>query len=157
GKLDIRLLSEMRTDPKTGEVLGPPHPETPGSDSEILAMSSISAAYDGSKIAVVRSSAQQRPNIYVADLPPGREVSKLLNIRRLTFTLADEYPHTWTPDNHAVIFESNRNTNGASYGLFRQKIDGQEPEPLVLSNNADNVLAQASPDGKWILYREDRE
>src|SRR5262249_6911527 len=26
-----------------------------------------------------------------------------------------------------------------------------------LSNNADNVLAQASPDGKWILYREDRE
>src|SRR5262249_24842368 len=151
----VRLLSEMRTDPKTGEVLGPPHPETLGSDSDDLPMSSISAAYDGSKIAVVRSSEQQRPNIYVADLPPGREVSKLLNIRRLTFTLADEYPHAWTPDNHAVIFESKR--NGPSFGLFRQNIDGQEPEPLVLSNDADSVLEQASPDGKWVLYREDRE
>jgi hypothetical protein len=67
--------------------------------------------------------------------------------------LADDYPHAWTPDNDAVIFESNRN---GTFGLFRQKIDEQEPEPLVLSK-ADNVLAQVSPDGKWILYREDRE
>jgi hypothetical protein len=116
-------------------------------------MLSISAAYDGSKIAVVGHSAHQKPNIYVADLPPGRHVSKLLNIRRLTFMLADDYPHAWTPDNEAVIYESNRNS---TFGLYRQKINEQEPEPLVLSN-ADNVLAQASPDGKWILYREDRE
>ena len=66
---------------------------------------------------------------------------------------AEDYPHAWAPDNHAVIFESNRNGH---WRLFRQKIDEQEPEPLVLSD-ADNVLAQASPDGKWVLYREDRE
>jgi Tol biopolymer transport system component len=149
-------LSEMRTDPKTGEVLEPPHPVTqPSADwVEFLALSSISAAYDGSKIAVVRNSAQQNSNIYIADLPPGREVSKLLNIRRLTFILATDYPHAWTPDNDAVIFESNRNR--PYYGLFRQKIDAQEPEPLVLSKT-DNILAQVSPDGKWVLYREDRE
>jgi len=148
-------LCEMRTDPKTGAVLGPPHEVTqPSADwVEFLGLSSISAAYDGSKIGVVRSSPQQRPNIYIADLPPGREVSKLLNIRRLTFTLADDYPHAWTSDDHAVIFESNRN---GTFGLFRQKIDEQEPEPLVLSN-ADNVMAQVSPDGKWVLYREIRE
>jgi hypothetical protein len=152
---DVRQLWEMRTDPKTGEILEPPHQVTQSSDSgQFLAMSSISAAYDGSKIAVVRSSAQQKPNIYIADLPPGREVSKLLNIRRLTFMLADDYPHAWTPDNDAVIFESNRN---GPFGLFRQKIDQPEPEPLVLTNNADNVLAQVSPGGKWVLYREDRE
>ena len=152
---DIHQLCEMRTDPKTGEVLGPPHPVTQTSAwAEFLALSSISAAYDGSKIAVVRSSAQQWPNIYIADLPPGREVSKLLNIRRLTFILAHDYPHAWTPDNDAVIFESSRN---GPDGLFRQKIDEQEPEPLVLSKNVDNVLAQVSPDGKWVLYREDRE
>jgi Tol biopolymer transport system component len=148
-------LCEMRTDPKTGEVLGPPHELPQSRDPEHFSgMSSISAAYDGSKIAVVRSSAQQRPNIYIADLPPGREVSKLLNIRRLTFMLADDYPHAWTPDNDAVIFESSR--NGPRWGLFRQKIDEQESEPIVLSKT-DNILAQVSPDGKWVLYREDRE
>ncbi|HKE23486.1 MAG TPA: protein kinase [Bryobacteraceae bacterium] len=152
---DVRQLCEMRTNPKTGEVLGPPHPVTQSADSGMfLGMSSISAAYDGSKTAVVRSSEQQNPNIYIADLPPAGEVSKLLNIRKLTFMLADDYPHAWTPDNEAVIFESNRNGH---YGLFRQKIDGQEPEPLVLSSDGDNVVPIASPGGKWVLYREDRE
>jgi Tol biopolymer transport system component len=152
---DVWQLCEMRMDPKTGEVLGPPHQVTQSSDPEQnLGMSSISAAYDGSKIAVVRSSAQQKPNIYIADLPPGREVSKLLNIRRLTFMLAEDFPHAWTPDNDAVIFESRR--NGLRWGLFRLKIDEQESEPLVVSNT-DSVLAQVSPDGKWVLYREDRE
>jgi Tol biopolymer transport system component len=145
-------LCEMRTDPKTGEVLGPPHQVARSPSS--VGLSSISAAYDGSKIAVVQSSEQQYPNIYIADLPAGREVSKLLNIRRLTFTLVDDFPHAWTPDNDAVIFESSRSRGHV--GLFRQKIDEQEPEPLVLSNT-DNVLAQVSPDGKWVLYREDRE
>ncbi|MBV8552632.1 MAG: serine/threonine-protein kinase [Acidobacteriaceae bacterium] len=148
-------LGEMRTDPKTGQVLEPPHPVTQPSPDwvEFLPLSSISAAYDGSKIAVVRNSEQQNSNIYIADLPPGREVSKLLNIRRLTFMRATDYPHAWTRDNGAVIFESNRN---GTYGLFRQKIDEPEPEPLVLSKT-DNILAQVSPDGKWVLYREDRE
>jgi Tol biopolymer transport system component len=151
---DVRQLCEVRTDPKTGEVLGPVHQLTQSPDlGQFLGLSSISAAYDGSKIAVVRSSEQQNPNIYIADLPPGREASKLLNIRRLTFMQAEEYPHAWTPDNDAVIFESSRN---GPYGLFRQKIDEREPEPLVLSS-ADNMLAQVSPDGKWILYREDRD
>jgi hypothetical protein len=67
--------------------------------------------------------------------------------------LADDYPHAWTPDNDAVIFESSRN---GPWGLFRQKIGEHEPEPLVLSKT-DNIMAQASPDGKWVLYREDRE
>jgi Tol biopolymer transport system component len=152
---DVHQLCEIDTDPKTGEVLGPPHEVThPGADW-VDFLSSISAAYDGSKIAVVRTSEQQNPNIYVADLPPGRDVSKLLNIRRLTFMQATDYPHAWTPDNHSVIFESSR--NGPWWGLFRQEIDEQEPRPLVLTNNADNILAQVSPDGKWLLYREDRE
>jgi Tol biopolymer transport system component len=154
GQGDVHQLCEMRTDPKTGEVLGQPHSVTQTSDSDFVSLLSVSAANDGSKIAVVRTSLQQKPNIYVGDLPPGRETSKLLNIRRLTFMLADDYPHAWTPDSDAVIFESSR--SGPFFGLFRQKIDEQEPEPLVLSKT-DNVLAQVSPDGKWVLYREDRE
>ncbi len=141
-------LWELRTDPMTGNVLGPPRQVTHSPDSML---SSLSAAYDGSKVALVRRS--EYTNIAIADLPPHKAASKLENIRRLTFALADEYPHTWTPDNSAVIFESNRN---GAFGLFRQNIDAPEPEPLVLSN-ADCVLPQASPDGKWVLYRKDRE
>jgi hypothetical protein len=152
GQAEVSQLCEVRTNPKTGDVLGPPHPVTQSADW--VRLSSISAAYDGSKVAAVRSSEQQNPNIYIADLPPGREVSKLLNIRRLTFVQATDYPHAWTPDNDAVIFESSR--NGPYFGLFRQKIDEREPEPLVLSKT-DNILAQVSPDGKWVLYRENRE
>ncbi len=144
----LHQVWELRTDPKTGKVLAPPRQVTHGSD---LMLSSISAAYDGSKVALVRRS--EYSNTYIADLPSGKPVSKLLNIRRLTFALADDYPHAWTADNGAVIFESNRN---GTFGLFRQRIDEREPEALVLSN-ADSVLPQASPDGKWILYREDRE
>ena len=147
---ETRLLQlwELRTDPNSGKILGPPRQLTHSSD---LMLSSISAAHDGSKVALVRRF--EYSNIYIADLSPGKPVSKLLNIRRLTFALADEYPHAWTPDSGAVIFESNRN---GTFGIFRQKIDEQEPEPLVLSK-ADNVLPQVSPDGKWVLYREDRE
>ncbi len=141
-------LWELRTDPKTGKVLGPPRQVTHSSD---LMLSSISAAYDGSKVALVRRS--EYSNIDIADLPPGKPVSRLLNMRRLSFAMADDYPHAWTPDSGAVIFESNRN---GTFGLFRQKIDEREPEPLVLSN-ADSVLPQASPDGKWVLFREDHE
>src|SRR5206468_3397616 len=79
GPAEVSQLCEMRTDPKTGEVFGPPHPVTQSGDW--VRLSSISAAYDGSKVAVVRSSEQQNANIYIADLPAGKDVSKLLNIR----------------------------------------------------------------------------
>ncbi|MBV8570494.1 MAG: protein kinase [Acidobacteriaceae bacterium] len=141
-------LWELRTDPKSGKVLGPPRQITHSSD---LKLSSISAVFDGSKVALVRRS--EYSNTYVADLPPGKPVPELLSIRRLTFAMADDYPHAWTPDSRAVIFESNRN---GTFALFRQKIDEREPEPLVFSND-DSVLPQASPDGKWVLYRKDRE
>ena len=144
----VQQLWQLLTDPRTGKVLGPPRQLTHNSD---LQLSSISAAYDGSKVALVRRF--EYSNIYIADLPPDKPVSKLLNIRRLTFALADDYPHAWTPDNGAVIFESNRN---GTFGLFRQTIDEPEPKPLVLSK-ADNVLPQVSPDGNWVVYREDRE
>ncbi|MBV8808434.1 MAG: hypothetical protein JO033_07135, partial [Acidobacteriaceae bacterium] len=144
----VHQLWQLRTNPRTGKILGPPRQVTHSSD---LMLSSISAAYDGTKVALVRRS--EYSNICIADLPPGKPVSKLLNIRRLTFAMADDYPHAWTPDNGAVIFESNRN---GTFGLFRQKIEEREPESLVLSN-ADSVLPQTSPDGKWVLYREDHE
>ena len=72
---------------------------------------------------------------------------RFLNIRILTSH--DDYPHAWTPDNREVIFESARNGN---FNLYRQALNETEAKPLVLSPG-ENVLAQLSPDGKWVLYR----
>jgi Tol biopolymer transport system component len=135
---------ELRTDPRTGKVLGRPRQLT---HSENLQLSSISAANDGKQVTVVRSS-RQRMNIYLADLPATGEIPRFLNIRSLTNTEADDFPHAWALDQQTVIFESNRN---GKFDLFRQNTSLPEAEPLVLSPG-NNVFAQYSPDGKWVLY-----
>jgi eukaryotic-like serine/threonine-protein kinase len=141
-------LYELPTNPLTGKILGSPRRLTHRADQ---GLSSLSATNDGNQVAVVWWS--KKPNIYIADLPRGDVISKLLNVRRLTFTLASDYPHGWTLDSRAVIFESSRN---GKFDLFRQHIDRKEAEPLVVSA-IDKVLAQVSPDGRWVLYREDPE
>ena len=149
--VDLPILShgfqiwELRTDPDSGRVLDRPRSVTHGED---LMLSSISASRDGKQIAVVRLDHQA--NIHIADSLPGSHVPKLLNIRRLTFSEASDYPHAWTADDQ-VIFESNRNGN---YQLFRLPIGQSEAAPLVTTPGA-SVLAQLSPDQKWVLYRSE--
>jgi hypothetical protein len=114
-----------------------------------MALSSISASNDGKQVVAVLIA--NKPNIYVADLPPAGQVFRLLNIRKLTFADASEYPHAWTQDGRSIVFESSRNGH---YDLYRQEINQREAEPLVESPG-DHVLAQLSADGKWVLYRWD--
>jgi len=139
-------LWELRTDPRTGKLRGRPRQLTHRTDVEL---SSISASNDGKQVVAVLTT--NKPNIYVADLPPAGQVFRLLNIRKLSFADASEYPHAWTQDGRSIIFESNRNGH---YDLYRQEINQREAEPLVESPG-DHVLAQLSPDGKWVLYRWD--
>ncbi len=106
----------------------------------------------GKEVVAVRG-VNGHPNVYVADLPPARQYPRFTHIRRLTFTDADEYPHSWTPDSRSVIFESFRNGN---FDLFRQNIDQSDAHPLVVSKDA-TVLAHVSPDGKWILYNQQHD
>jgi Tol biopolymer transport system component len=137
----VRTIWSIRTDPHSGAILGPPRRLSSG---EGRYASSISASDDGNKIAVVLAS--DILNIFLADLAPG--TPRFRNVRRLTYTDADDYPHAWTPDGMSVIFESSRN---GQYNLFRQAIDAHEPEPLVVGTE-NSVLAKVSPDRKWILY-----
>lgn len=138
---------ELRTDPRTGQLLGPPRQLTHRTD---MALSNISASNDGKQVVAVVTT--NKPNIYVADLPPAGQAPRLLNIRRLTFADASEFPHAWTRDSRTVIFESNRN---GQYDLYEQNIDQREPK-LLVESPGDHVLAQLSPDGRWILYRWDK-
>lgn len=138
-----REVWELRTDPRSGRLLSPARALIRGS---ALALASISASNDGKQIAVVNYG-RSIPRIKVADLPPAGAPMRFLNIR--TLTSSNEYPHSWTPDNREVIFESARNGN---FNLYRQALDEREAKPLVLSPG-ENVLAQLSPDGKWVMYR----
>ena len=144
----IYYLWALRTDPNTGKFLDEPRQLT----HEDYNLKEISASADGEGVVAVRA-VNRHPNIYIADLPPGHHYPRFLHVRRLTFTDADEYPHTWTPDSRAVIFESIRNGN---FDLFRQDIDQSGAQPLVVSNDA-KVLAHLSPDGKWILYNQQHQ
>ena len=90
------------------------------------------------------------PNIWLADLPPAGEASRLLNIRRLTFSQSEQFPHAWTSDSRKIVFESNQN---GPYDLYSQDIDGRASKPLVVSP-LDKVMAQLSPDGNSFLYHD---
>lgn len=138
-----REIWELRTDPRSGRLLGPARALT---REGALGLASISASNDGKQIAIVNYTGSF-PRIDVADLPPAGEPMRFLNIR--TLTSHDDYPHAWTPDNREIIFESARSGN---FNLYRQALDETEAKPLVLSPG-ENVLAQLSPDGKWVLYR----
>lgn len=138
-----RQIWELRTDPHSGKLLGKPRRLTRREDITLL---SISASKDGREIAAVRFSEQ--PNLYVADLHSSTTIPTIMNLRRLTFSEASEYPHAWTADNMAVIFESNRNGN---YQLFRQPL-GQGEASTLVDDPGDSWLPQLSPDGKWVLY-----
>lgn len=138
----------LRTDPKNGKILENPRQYT----HEDYNLKEISTSADGQAVVAVRG-VNSHPNVYVADLPPARQYARFTRIRRLTFTDVDEYPHAWTPDSRSVIFESFRNGN---FDLFRQEIDENDAHPLVISNDP-KVLADVSPDGRWILYSQQEQ
>jgi eukaryotic-like serine/threonine-protein kinase len=144
-------LWEMRTDLGSGRALGSPRQVTHLQDS---LLANISASNDGRE-AIATVGANGYPNIYVADLSPtGRpsehQAPRMSNVRRLTYTLASDYPHAWTPDNQAVIFESSPNSH---FDLFRQRIDRRDREPLVVSPEM-KVMAQLTPDAQWLLFHQ---
>lgn len=113
----------------------------PGDDTTLLG---LSVTRDGKEAMVLRRSDQQP--VFVGDFsqPPPR----ITNIRRLTLDERTNYPHAWTADSRAVIFESNRNGN---FDRFKQYVDRRTPEPIVATPSTE-ILAQLSPDGRFVLY-----
>ncbi len=138
-----RELWEVQTNLATGAFVGKPH-RIARLDGEETNLMSLSAAANG-KQAVVLRRYDQKP-VFVADFaqPPPR----ISNIRRLTFDDRTDYPHAWTADNRAVIFESNRNGN---FDLFKQYVDRRTPESLIATPYTE-MLPQLSPDGRFVLY-----
>jgi hypothetical protein len=94
-------------------------------------------------MALIRST---QNSVFLGDFdqaPP-----RISNVRRLTLDEQSNYPHAWTADSRAVIFESNRN---GSFDLFKQGIDQRTPEPIVATPMTE-ILPQLAPDGHFVLY-----
>lgn len=137
-------LLELRTDPATGAYRGVSRRAMP--DSEDGVFSNLSVSRDGATMALL--SASEFVNVYTADVFSGKTPS-LSAPRRVTFALAQDYPHAWTVDGRALLFESNRD---GKFDLFRIGLEDKEPTGVYASAQ-DSVQPIFTPDGKWILFR----
>jgi hypothetical protein len=104
----------------------------------------LSVTDNGKQAMVLLRSTQN--SVFVGDFsqpPPA-----ISNVRRLTLDEQTNYPHAWTADSSAVIFESNRR---GSYDLFKQGINQRTPDVIVATPMTE-MLPQLAPDGHFVLY-----
>ncbi|MFZ0592947.1 MAG: protein kinase [Bryobacteraceae bacterium] len=135
---------EVKTDLATGRFLDAPHkianPPGPGP----IRMYGLSATAGGKDLMVLRGS--DRGAVFIGDF---KDSPPLINhIRRLTMDDRTNFPHAWTPDSRAVIFESNRN---GRFDLFKQNWDERTPK-IMVATPLTEMLAQMGPDRHWLLY-----
>jgi eukaryotic-like serine/threonine-protein kinase len=137
-------LWEVKTDLATGALQGEPRKITtvPGGSTSTLLGLSVSAT--GKQALVLMQSAQN--SVFVGDFDPSPP--RISNVRRLTLDDQTNYPHAWTADSRAVIFESDRS---GSFDLFRQGFDQRTPRAIVATPMTE-VLPQLAPDGHFVLY-----
>jgi hypothetical protein len=133
-------LHEPRTD-SSGAVVSQPRRLT---DWRPDFMGYANASADGKRVVFWSNTAQS--DVYVADFH--MRSSTLSTPRRLTLDERRDYPTAWTPDSKSILFTSTRN---GTADIFRQDINSDSPEPLVVGPG-DQVFGRVTSDGQWILY-----
>jgi len=131
-------LWQIQVDTATGKVRGSARQIT---DRAGRAIYKLSASADGRRLAFLEFTAAH--NIQVAET----DGVNLSGEHRLTLDNRDDYPHSWTPDGKAVLFESNRN---GSWHIFKQRLDQPFAEPVTTAG--EETQARMSPDGAWVLF-----
>ena len=71
--------------------------------------------------------------------------------RALVVSDTVKHPNGWSPDGQYLIYDDHRPTQ---QDLFVVRAEGGEPIPF-LATEADETVAEFSPDGRWIAYRSD--
>jgi hypothetical protein len=143
-------LWEVKTDAATGAFLAPPFKVADPIGQTGDRIFGLSATADGKQTMVLRRSDQQ--SVFVADFVP--RPPRVTNVRRLTLDERSNYPHAWTADSRAVIFESDRN---GTFDIFKQHLDQRSPDVIAGNPKRWEVMPQLSPDGRSLLYAEGRE
>jgi len=146
-----RAVWEVKTDAATGAFT-----EEPRKIAEVenrTAIQSLSATADGRRIMVVKRTDQS--TVFLGDFDPAPP--RLANVRRIILDERTNYPHAWTRDSRALIFESDRNGN---FDLFKQYLDRPTPETIVATPQVKMLgfprpwfgLEQLAPDGRTVLF-----
>jgi eukaryotic-like serine/threonine-protein kinase len=137
-------LFEVQTDVATGALRGEPRKIAALAGDDTTTLEGLSVTDNGKQAMALLRSTQS--SVFVGDFsqPP----PSITNVRRLTLDEETNYPHAWTADSSAVIFESNRRGN---YDLFKQRINQRTPD-VVVATPMTEMLAQLSPDGRFVLY-----
>ncbi len=73
---------------------------------------------------------------------------------RFTFHPKRDREEVWSPDGTMLYFTSNR--NGSSQDLYRKAANGTGTEEMIFADGFDKVANSVSPDGKWLLYTNNR-
>jgi Tol biopolymer transport system component len=107
-----------------------------------FSVAQLSATADGKHVAFTNGYWQA--DVYLGDLRNGGAV--LANTRQFTLDQNDDWPSFWTPDDSAVVFESNR--HGRSQ-IFRQRLDRTVPELLSADSSGDQYPKFG---GRWIYF-----
>jgi serine/threonine protein kinase len=133
---------ELRTDTRTGKVIGKPKLLT---NSAGFCMENTSGTADGKRLAFTRWWVREA--VYIAEFDAHR--MGITAPRRLSFVEAREVPTGWTADSKAVLFRSNRN---GQWQIFKQELGTDTTELLATGiwESADNT--PLTPDGRWFLY-----
>ena len=146
GEGDVNGLScnywELRTDARTGEVIGKPTPLTNWAG---FCMENTSGEADGKGLAFTRWSV--RETVYIAEVDSSRK--RVTTPRRLSLVEAQEVPTGWTADSKAVLFRSNRD---GQWQIFKQALDTDTAELLATGIWGMAVGTPLTPDGRWFLY-----
>jgi hypothetical protein len=137
-------LYEVQTDVATGSLRGEPRKVAALAGDDTTTLQGLSVTDNGKQAMALLRSLQN--SVFVGDFnqsPPG-----ISNVRRLTLDEQTNYPHAWTRDSGAVIFESNRR---GTYDLFKQGINQRTPDVIVATPMTE-MLPQLAPDGHFVLY-----
>jgi DNA-binding winged helix-turn-helix (wHTH) protein/Tol biopolymer transport system component len=143
-------LMMVKTDPETGRFLSHPQLLIPSEAWDVsrhdIRIGSLSASANGSQVGAVLE--RKTPDVYIGQLSlPG---PTLTDVTRLTDSSLSNYPHAWTPQGDAVIFE---NKNYGPSTISKQRVDGSKM--LLLAQLPKNAaLAEFTPDGQWMLFME---
>jgi DNA-binding winged helix-turn-helix (wHTH) protein/Tol biopolymer transport system component len=136
-------LSMIKTDLNSGRFLSDPQIIQEVNGDRAF---SLSASDDGREVGMAVE--RRTPEVFIGELQ--RVGPALVNTRRLTHDASDAYPHGWTADGGAVIYESN---DSGKYAIYRRNLDAPAPEMLARLAD-DSVLPEVTPDGKWVLFAQ---
>jgi eukaryotic-like serine/threonine-protein kinase len=110
-------------------------------------LGSLHFSPDGKRLAISIPSAttSQGSDIWIQDM--ARDVRT-----PLTSSPRVKRAAVWSPDGRTIVFDARRDSPGGRQNLYRQRLDGTEPEELLHSDDVNNSPTSWSPDGRFLLY-----